>query len=72
MPQSVVDQILTEVDGSQVTNLHLMWEQMWRASIHYGRKGLGVHAISAVDLALWDLLGKTLGQPVSDALLVEH
>lgn len=41
-----------------------MWEQMWRASIHYSRKGLGVHAISAVDIALWDLYGKTLGEPV--------
>lgn len=52
------------VEGQNVRNLNLMWEQMWRASIHYGRKGLGVHAISAVDLALWDLLGKTLGEPV--------
>jgi L-rhamnonate dehydratase len=52
------------VEGQNVRNLSLMWEQMWRASIHYGRKGLGVHAISAVDLALWDLLGKTLNEPV--------
>ena len=42
----------------------MMWEQMWRASIHYSHKGLGVHAISAVDIALWDLFGKTLGEPV--------
>ena len=40
------------------------WEQMWRASIHYSRKGLGVHAISAIDIALWDLAGKTLNEPV--------
>lgn len=37
---------------------------MWRASIHYSRKGLGVHAISAIDIALWDLAGKTLNEPV--------
>ena len=52
------------VEGSNVRDRSLMWEQMWRASIHYSRKGLGVHAISAVDLALWDLVGKTVGEPV--------
>ena len=52
------------VEGSNVRDRSLMWEQMWRASIHYSRKGLGVHAISAVDLALWDLVGKTVGEHV--------
>jgi L-rhamnonate dehydratase len=37
---------------------------MWRASLYYGRKGLAVNAISAVDLALWDLLGRLRGEPV--------
>ena len=36
---------------------------MWRASMPYGRKGLAVHALSAVDLALWDLLGQLRGEP---------
>ena len=52
------------VEGGNVRDRSYMWEQMWRASIHYGRKGLGVHAISAVDIALWDLFGKTLAEPV--------
>ena len=52
------------VEGRNVRDRSLMWEQMWRASIHYARKGLGVHAISAVDIALWDLAGKTLNEPV--------
>lgn len=30
----------------------------------YGRKGLPIAAISAVDLALWDLVGKIRGEPV--------
>ena len=49
-------------------NLELMWEQMWRGTINYGRKGLPIQAISAVDLALWDALGKQLGQPVYQLL----
>ncbi len=56
------------VEGQAAANRHLIWEQMWRASIHYGRKGLGVHAISAIDLALWDLYGRTLGAPVFDLM----
>jgi L-rhamnonate dehydratase len=27
------------VEGQNVRNISLCWEQMWRASIHYGRKG---------------------------------
>ncbi len=56
------------VEGQSAANRTLIWEQMWRASIHYGRKGLGVHAISAIDLALWDLYGRTIGAPVFDLM----
>ncbi len=34
---------------------------MWRATLFYGRAGAVVHAISAADLALWDLAGKAFG-----------
>jgi len=37
---------------------------MFKASLPYGRKGLPIQAISAVDLATWDCLGKHLGEPV--------
>lgn len=45
-------------------DIEKIWDQMWRASMHYGRKGLVVMAISAVDLALWDLLGQQRQEPV--------
>ncbi len=45
-------------------NTNLIWDQMYRASLPYGRKGITVMAISAVDLALWDLLGKIRQEPV--------
>ena len=50
--------------GQSPYNLELIWDQMWRATLPYGRKGLAIHAISAVDLALWDVLGKLRGEPV--------
>lgn len=50
--------------GQDARNLNLIWDQMYRASLPYGRKGIAVMAISAVDLALWDLLGKIRDEPV--------
>lgn len=41
-----------------------IWDQMYRATLYYGRKGLAMNAISAVDLALWDLLGRIRQEPV--------
>lgn len=52
------------VEGQDPRNIELMWDQMFRATLNYGRKGLPVQALSAVDLALWDLLGKLRGEPV--------
>lgn len=45
-------------------SIEKIWDQMWRSSMHYGRKGLAIMAISAVDLALWDLLGLQRQEPV--------
>lgn len=52
------------VEGADPRDLERIWDQMWRASMFYGRKGLVMNAISAVDLALWDLLGRLRGEPV--------
>ncbi len=52
------------VEGQDAHNVELIWDQMWRATMPYGRKGLTVQAISAVDLAIWDCLGKLRGEPV--------
>jgi L-rhamnonate dehydratase len=52
------------VEGKRAHELELAWDQMWRATMFYGRKGLVLNAISAVDLALWDLLGRLRDEPV--------
>ena len=50
--------------GEDARNINKIWDQLYRASMPYGRKGLPIMAISAVDLALWDLVGKARGEPV--------
>jgi L-rhamnonate dehydratase len=50
--------------GADARNTNLLFEQMYRASMFYGRKGLPVAIISVIDLALWDLLGKLRDEPV--------
>src|SRR5499426_3179087 len=52
------------VEGQDPRNVELIWDQMWRATMPYGRKGLTIQAISAVDLALWDCLGKLRDEPI--------
>ncbi len=42
-----------------------IWNKMHLRSLDYARRGVLVAAISAIDIALWDLRGKLLGQPVS-------
>lgn len=50
--------------GEDARNIAKIWDQMFRASMPYGRKGLPIATISVVDLALWDLLGKLRDEPV--------
>ena len=45
-------------------NIELLWDQMYNSSLFYGRKGIAIQAISGIDLALWDLAGKTANLPV--------
>lgn len=50
--------------GENAFDIAWLWERMYRQTLPFGRKGAGMAAISAVDLALWDAVGKALGQPV--------
>lgn len=45
-----------------------VWDMMMRMSMPYGATGLTSYAISAVDLAMWDLKGKILGVPVYELI----
>ena len=50
--------------GADPWDTEYLWQQMYRRTMAFGRKGVAMTAISAVDIALWDLLGKSAQQPV--------
>jgi L-alanine-DL-glutamate epimerase-like enolase superfamily enzyme len=57
--------VLLGRDPFEIAALH---REMYEAMIYHGRRGLGIHALSAVDVALYDLVGKQLGRPVYELL----
>ena len=50
--------------GRDPWDIEFLWQNMYRKTMAFGRKGIGMVAISAVDIALWDILGKSAKQPV--------
>ena len=49
--------------GQDPWDSEFLWQHMYRATIAFGRKGIAMVAISALDIAIWDLMGKSAGQP---------
>ncbi|HTJ29509.1 MAG TPA: L-rhamnonate dehydratase [Acidobacteriaceae bacterium] len=63
--KSLIDTYLKPIlVGADPWDTEFLWQQMYRRTIAFGRKGVAMTAISAVDIALWDLLGKDSKQPV--------
>lgn len=56
------------VVGEDVFNREKIWRKMYEKSIYYGRRSVAIHAMSGIDMAIYDALGKKLGQPVSSLL----
>ena len=54
--------------GEDPLQIDRLWQRMFHASDHYGRRGAAIHVISAIDIALWDIAGKVAGRPVCELL----
>lgn len=50
--------------GRDPFDIERNWDILFRSTYYYDRAGIATNAISGVDLALWDLIGKALGMPV--------
>jgi D-galactarolactone cycloisomerase len=54
--------------GADPLATEVLWHRMYHATRDYGRKGSVVAAISAVDIALWDIAGRARGEPIHKLL----
>lgn len=65
MTQVAVDTVLKDMlIGQDARYTELLWERMFKQSLLVGRRGAMLRAIAAVDIALWDALGKAHGEPL--------
>ena len=56
------------LSGADPLEIEVLWHRMYHRTRDYGRKGSVIAAISAIDIALWDIAGKHYGVPVSRLL----
>jgi len=54
--------------GENPLDVERLWDKMYQGTIYTGRRGLIIHAIGAVDFALWDIAGQALGRPVYELM----
>lgn len=52
------------VIGEDPFETEKIWHKMYKQNIYAGRRGVGIHAMSGIDMALWDIKGKALGLPI--------
>ncbi len=64
----VIEHLGTHLCGEDCMATAKLADMMFRLTKPYGTQGLASYAISAIDLALWDLKGKLLGKPVYSLL----
>jgi L-alanine-DL-glutamate epimerase-like enolase superfamily enzyme len=63
--KTVIDHYLKPLlIGADPFDSEYLWASMYRRTLPFGRKGIGMAAISSVDLAIWDAKGKILDTPV--------
>lgn len=60
----VNDQLGPMLRGRDPRDISALWHDMMKATHMWGRRGIETYALSGIDMALWDLLGRSLNQPV--------
>lgn len=54
--------------GDDPSKIERIWHKIFRAFTYMGSRGATCHVISGIDIALWDIRGKVLGQPIYELL----
>ncbi len=62
--QAMIESLAPHVVGKDPSDVEKIWEAMWRDINFFGHKGVTIFAISSLDTACWDLIGKAAGLPL--------
>ncbi len=67
--KACIDNVLSPmIIGKDPLDKGILWDYMYQMTRDFGQKGTYIEAISAIDVALWDICGKYLGVPVAKLL----
>ncbi|MBY0587281.1 mandelate racemase/muconate lactonizing enzyme family protein [bacterium] len=65
---NVATGLRTLLVGENALEIDRLWQKMYRRTMYAGRRGVTITAMSAIDMALWDLKGKLFKQPIHSLL----
>jgi galactonate dehydratase len=66
--RAMLQQIGAIIIGEDTGNIERLWHKLFRSFTYMGSRGAAVECVSAIDIALWDIRGKALGQPIYELL----
>ncbi len=66
--RAVLEQMGEFLEGEDPTRIEAIWQKIFRAFTYTGSRGMTTNVISGIDIALWDIRGKMLGQPIFELL----
>jgi len=50
--------------GEDPFDREVVWQKVYRKTMHYGYRGVAIQVIGGIDIALWDIIGKACGRPI--------
>lgn len=65
---AILRQIGVMLTGDDPAHIERIWHKLFRSFTYMGSRGAAVECISGIDIALWDIRGKVLGQPIYELL----
>jgi galactonate dehydratase len=66
--RTMLQQVGAIIIGEDPGNIERLWHKLFRSFTYMGSRGAAVECVSAIDIALWDIRGKALGQPIYELL----